>query len=495
MSDKEKKPLEEITDTEIANDENAVELSDNACQTDADNSLPLSEETGIEDESTSEKEVYEDEFSDDEFEDDEFIVDDSAEQEKSNTNETDFQTEEVNDNHKNIDEYKSDTKEKNNIIYLIAVALLKIHNTDRKKLVKTLSIWGCVLLLIIFILTDIIPVLPNSYHRRYVGNRYTLGETRNCDYDKFGENVLYIGGGAMCVFGPDMNLEYRKEIHTGLPVVSTNSNTAIVYFKNSSEYVVANKGDVKEHSIDGNICSAYISPDGFHSVATNTIAGHNASVKVYSPEGDSIYEWFTNYNVLDCVVSFSGTNMVASVVEVGENSVSAKLVFFDLTKSEPVSEVVLEDEIIFELYSTERGKIIAVGENETIAYTLNGKKIWQIDYNEKNLKTYDISDDGMLALVFDRYTSTQSESLLEVYDFNGKLNGTHISEKNIRRVSVNNSHALLTVEGGTVLLNNRCRVKEVKEINVNFDRAILFDNYNFGFIIHDGVSEIVSVCH
>lgn len=504
MSDNDKNIFDESVE-----DDAAIESNDAADMNSAeDNSENVAESDTAHTPETDDEQYDDDEFSDDEFAED-YEYEESGEDDyhdgEENFDEDSDATELYEDNDEdNVGDYADDylneedgdkRKDTKGIKYFIASIFLKLHNVERKKLIRNISVVSCILFILILIMTDIIPILPNSYHRSYVGNRFTLGETRNCDYDKLGNNILYVGGGSLCVFGPDMNLEYKKEIHTGIPVAKTNSDKAVVYFKNTGEYIIVNNGEVKEYTVDERICSAYITEDGYYSIVTDAVAGHNACVTVYSPDGEFVYEWFTNYDVLDSVVTFSGTNMVASVVEVTETGVSGKLVFFDMTKSEPIAELTLEDEIIFEMQSTENGKIIAIGESKTIAYTFSGKKIWQIDYDDRNLKTYDVSDDGMLAYVFDRYSSAQSESLVEVYDFSGRLSGAYVSEKNVKTVSANNSHCLLTLEDGTILLNGKCREKKEKYLNMNFEKAILYENYNFGFVIHDGVSETVSVCH
>ena len=100
-----------------------------------------------------------------------------------------------------------------------------------------------------------------------------------------------------------------------------------------------------------------------------------------------------------------------------------------------------------------------------------------------------------IAFVFDRYSSSLSESTVELYDKNGNLQGIYDSKDNIKYISCNNGYVLLSLDRRTVLLDNDADVVKIKNTQNDFKKAVLFDNYNFAFSISDGNAEIMSVKH
>ena len=64
------------------------------------------------------------------------------------------------------------------IIIKINDKISEIKNAEPKKRMKILSSYFALMLIIVLILTDIIPILPNAYNRFYVGNSFVIGETQ-----------------------------------------------------------------------------------------------------------------------------------------------------------------------------------------------------------------------------------------------------------------------------------------------------------------------------
>lgn len=377
----------------------------------------------------------------------------------------------------------------------VAQKIYAFGQLDKKQKRKRIFISAVVLVLLVLIFTDIIPILPNSYHRSYVGNKYTLGETMGNDVEKYGDNVLYASGGSVICFGPDMSPESTIDTFSGTPIIRTTGEGAIVYSKNGDTALVMTSPDkYKLVDSDEAIISASVNEDGDYILVT-VEAGYKACLSAYNSTGQSLYKWHTGSNIIDTAISPDGAEIVASVVEYSQTDIYSKLVFLNTSSKTPVKEVKLDSCIASELVFADANTLIAFGDAFTAAYTPNGSLKWNIDYGGKLLKTYDISDEGNIAFLFNRYNSDLSESRIEIYNTRGKLTGEYDSKSNVRSISINNDFCLLSLDKQTILTDNDGDVRKSKKVDAEYSKMVLYDNYNFAFGINDSIAEILSVKH
>ena len=377
----------------------------------------------------------------------------------------------------------------------LANAIYSFLKLDKKKRNKLIATYTIVFVLVVLVLTDIIPVLPNSYHRSYVGNQYTVGDTGRSTIASYRKGVIYAHDGSVMCFGPDMKLLSEIDTFSGTPFVRTNGDGAIVYAKNGNKaLVMTSEKNQKIVTSEETIISASVNEKGDHILVTKE-AGYTACVSASDYDSKSIYKWHTGNNILDTAISPNGRSIVASVIEYSDTSLYTKLVFLDVTRKDPVMEIPLDSNLAMELVFFDDNTVLAIGDGFTTAYTPGGNQKWQIDYDGKLLKTYDISEDGTVAFLFNRYNSSLSESFVEIYSTRGKRVGSYQSSENVRSISLNNNYCLLVLDGFTVLLDSDGDVKKTKKLNKEYFGLELYQNYNFALGTASGVVETVSVRH
>ncbi len=381
------------------------------------------------------------------------------------------------------------------IIYRILRYIETLKNTEPKKRLRIITSFGVCVLVVLLILTDFIPILPNAYNRFYVGNSYVIGETQGGVYDKIGKNIIYVGNGAIMSFAPDMTCNFKHEISPSSPRLETSGKNAVVYFKNSNKAVIITANEnINDIELTETITGAAISKNGYYGFVTEE-PGYKSCVNIFKPGGASLYKWHTNNPVIDISISENGRSMAAASYTIENNQMAGKLIFFDMKESEPVKEIVTSSNVISELCYINDDVVIAFGDLYTAAYTSKGVMKWRIDYAGRTLKTYDISPTGELAFVFDRYSSELSESTVELYSTSGRLMGKYESKDNVKYVSANNNCFLLSLDGQTVLLDDDADVMKKRMTEKDFRKAVLYYNYNFGFSVSDSVAETISVNH
>lgn len=388
-------------------------------------------------------------------------------------------------------------EEKQHFVWLksyLADKLYEFNQLSKKQKTVRTTVFLVVLVFVILVMTDIIPILPNSYHRAYVGNEHILGETVASDSKKYGDGVIYATDGKIMCFGPDMKVKKEIPGFSGTPIINTNGESAVVYGKNGNNFVVMKSIDkYKVISIDENIYSAKVNAGGGYVLLTSE-AGYKSCLNAYSSSHKLIYEWHTNTNVLDMAFSDNENYIVVSTVEYNDTGVSTKLVFIETSSDRPISEYVMDNQIVSEVFFTHDNTVIAVGDISACGFTATGHQKWDISYDGKNLKTYDY-DDGKIAFLFNEYNSELSESTIEIYSPSGRLRGRYDSPENVRMLSLNNDHCLLLLGKGTALLDDDADLKKTKELKEDYQKVILFDNYNFAFGIRDNIAQTISVRH
>ncbi len=371
----------------------------------------------------------------------------------------------------------------------------KIASDSKKKFIKNIVMILLAITFVLLILFDYIPILPNAYHRSYVGNTYTVGQTQSSDFDKFGDSVIYASNGSVMCFGPDMSLQSKINAYSGVPIVRTNGSYAIIYYKNSKNVLyISDKQNYRKSQASDTILSASVNKRGYYILVT-TESGYNACLTAYDKSNKSIYKWHTNYDIIDSALSPDGKHMVAAVLDYSDTGVCSKLIFFDTTETKPIKEVKCDNNVVSEVYYFDNDNFIAFGNSYTAGFNSIGTQKWRIDYSGKNLKTYDIDSDGQFGLVFNKYNSDLSDSTVEIYNTDGKRKGLYNSKNNVRYISANNGYYLLSLDKETVLLDNGGVVVKIKDTDADFQKAVLYKNYNFAFSITDSVATLMSVKH
>ncbi len=376
----------------------------------------------------------------------------------------------------------------------ISSLYLKYKNTEPKKKRKMTVLFSIALVLALLILTDLIPILPNAYNRFYVGNSYTIGETQSGVYDKFGEDIIYAGNGTVKSFGADMDIKLDIKSPIGSPYMETSNDNAVIYYHDLNEAVVIrNAENIKNITMDNAVTAAAINANGYYGFVTDE-PGYESCVSIFDNSDKSIYKWHTNNHIIDISISDNAHNMTAVSYD-DKAHISGKLIFLSMYKDTPVKELVTDGNLISEIKFINNDTVVAFGDLYTAAYTPEGVMKWRIDYEGRTLKNYDININGEIGFVFDRYSSQLSESVVEIYSADGGLRGKFESEDNIKYISANNDYYLLSLDGETILLNKRAKIKKRKPTVKEYRRAVLYENYNFAFSISDSVAEILSVRH
>lgn len=395
------------------------------------------------------------------------------------------------------DTYEEDSvienKEKGNS-KIFGIFIDKYISMDKKKRKKI--VLGLLLAVILFflIITDIIPILPNSFHRSYVGKSYELSDTQKSSYAPYDDYILYASDGRVICFEPNMKTKQSIDTFSGKPNLRVNTKGAIIYVKNSYNYLVFSDVDTYDmFSLNEKILNANVSSSGSYSIVTKE-SGYESCVNAYTKDNKSIFKWHTNDTITDSAISSNAKYIVTSSLVLTDDNINSKLTFLNTSSSKIVKEIPLEDNLVSELYFVNNDYIIAFGSEYTSCYTINGIEKWKINYNDKVFSTYDISDEGILAFVFNRYNSDLSESSVMLYDLDdGDLLGEYNSNENIKSVSVNNDYCLLSTDDKSILLDDDCDVEKIKEYDFDFDSIKLYENYHFGFVIDDNIARIVSV--
>lgn len=371
----------------------------------------------------------------------------------------------------------------------------KIVSDNKKSMFKNIMILVIILIVAALIFFDYIPILPNAYHRSYVGNTYTVGQTQSSDFAKFDKSVLYASNGTVMCFGPDMSLQNKISAYSGVPNIRTNGSYAVIYYSNSKNVLyISGQQNYKKYQATDTVIGASVNKNGYYTLVTNE-SGYNACLTAYDKNHKSFYKWHTNFDIIDSAVALDGKHIVAAVLDYSDSGVCSKLIFFDTTETKPIKEVRCENNIVSEVCYFDNDNFIAFGNSYTSGFNSVGTQKWRIDYSGKNLKTYDIDTDGEFGLVFNKYNSDLSDSTVEIYNSDGNRKGIYNSKNNVRYISANNGYYLLSLDKETVLLNSGGIVKKVKETNSDFQKAVLYKNYNFAFSVTDSVATVMSVKH
>lgn len=280
--------------------------------------------------------------------------------------------------------------------------------------------------------------------------------------------------------------KWAEPIQISMPVLRGDGNFVLVFEKEGKRFSVYN-GEKKLFSktIDGVIKNGTISDNG-DAVIVFEKEGYKGSVLVYNKSGEEVYLWNSGkYGVLDADISKS-RKLAVSLLDT-EKTVSSKIYFFDMGKTDVDESVDLENSIAFDIVFNE-DMLEVYTDNKIFGVSTRGKIKWDYDLKNKKLAKYAMSEGGTKAVVFDKDNASEV-SLISSAGKEKKTIKTDVLPDIVdimnERILYNDGRTLImTSLSGELLARHTCS-RDIKD-------AYLIDKNNV-FIVYNSSLEFLSM--
>lgn len=189
--------------------------------------------------------------------------------------------------------------------------------------------------------------------------------------------------------------------HTDPPALLCSDTVALSYGIGGSTIAAARhkKGTVLNITVPGPLLDADLSSDSCVCYAS-VQSGYKTVLTVLDQSGAEIYSWYSSSQFFSqCAVSKKARYMAAVALGQDGSSFETTCVLFATDQEEPVAQVSLGSDLIFDLRFVSPRRICAVGESALHYFDLDGSHYAQYPYAGGELMSFDMHADSFTAIV------------------------------------------------------------------------------------------------
>ncbi len=236
-------------------------------------------------------------------------------------------------------------------------------------------------------------------------------------------------------------------------------------------------------SIDKDIISAKVTPDGNCAVATDT-DGYKGRITVYNKRGSEQYAWNSGGGyITDIDITDNGRYLAVAQLVVGDGKTDTKIQFIDTRRGDVVSTAERSGEAAAEVKFVGGDKLVVVTDSHIAAYNKNSKQLFDISLDGKSPSLYSLDSTDAIAVVT---LDNRGNHVLEMYSYSGKQLGAYTATGEIRALSVCGRNAAIVEQKGIVRVTSGGKQKKVVNIAHDVKDICYFDN---GRILSVGASQ------
>lgn len=285
--------------------------------------------------------------------------------------------------------------------------------------------------------------------------------------------------------------EYQNSQHAfANPVMSVNSNYAIVYNADATGFKIINReSTVYSGSSKNKIFSADISSNGVYALLTHG-DDYLSKLTVYRNDNLERYTYsFADYYVNKVSLNKDGSRAVLSGISAKNGGMIAVVYVLDFSQDNYLEKYEFDDSFIYDLKYLDNGNAVALGETSAYYINVEDNKKTEFPYNSRTLTTYSLSRSyGMLLSLSNNPDGRECDILM--VDPNGKKTSEIVTGEQILSLDFRNNKIAALSSSSTVIYDNEGKV--VSELNTSVDvRKLRFVSDNSIYML--GKSKIFQV--
>lgn len=281
---------------------------------------------------------------------------------------------------------------------------------------------------------------------RYLGADGASFPVENGVYAVMDDYLAAASGNAVSLYDDEGTVRARCEISGGQELtLKSRGDFLLVYEIGGTELTLLDSNGQKRCTAAvGSIYDADLAENGSF-VVLSAGDGCRAVLEVYSASGELRFRHSSaTRNLCACAISPDGSYVSAVALGQEELELSSSALLFATDSTEPVGELSLGVQLVYDLAFLEDNRLCAVGETSLAFFTAEGTLLRKYPENEGDLCAYSFGE-GFLAAVYDLYD--QEGCGLMLLDTDGKSAGFCRVAAPLSLNTCGSYTALLTADG------------------------------------------------
>lgn len=238
---------------------------------------------------------------------------------------------------------------------------------------------------------------------RYAGNsaEFSFDSHSSNDYLSFRRGLAVASVSGLLCLDEDGKEAALVQNRTDPPALLTNDTVALCYGIGGSTLTAAHhrKGTVLDLTIPGTLLDADLSSDSCVCYA-GVQSGYKTVLTALDKTGEEIYTWYSSTQFFSqCAISKKARYMAAVALGQNGSSFETTCVLFATDREEPVAEVSLGSDLVYDLRFVSPRRLCAVGESGIHYFDIDGANYANYPYTGGELLFFDTQADNFTAIV------------------------------------------------------------------------------------------------
>ncbi len=302
----------------------------------------------------------------------------------------------------------------------------QMHTPQGKKLLRRIVLFALILLLVLggcalYIFRDSINTDAMRRYFKYLNvtetdstGHFSFDAHSGNRYAGLGDGLALASVSGVTVFGANGAEQAALQMPMSLPSLRVGKDAALCFDAGGTGLctVSGRKGAILQVTSDRAILDADISSDDCVCYATSE-SGYRSVLYVYNAAGTKIYRWLSSSRYLPvCTVSTGAKYLAAVALGQQEGMFQSSVVLFDTTQEEPLRELALGSDLIFDLEFLPDDTLLAIGETTASWLKLDGTLLGRYSYADAYLKDFETGGSGFLTLCLNMYKAGSRYSVV-----------------------------------------------------------------------------------
>ena len=237
------------------------------------------------------------------------------------------------------------------------------------------------------------------------------------------------------------------------------------------------------------ILSAKLNKNGYIAAVTDE-AGYKGVLTVYNRRGREIFKWHSGTGYIGDAELLPDNGVVVSQIMTDRDKVYSRILIPDMKDGGEAKCTAELEGLVMKLECGDGGDITAISDSALCGFKKNGKKVFEVSFEGRQLLQYDISNRGNMVLAFE---DSLGNTVLESYSSKGTLRGNYSSGEKLGAFAVSGECILAAGQQGVVRLTPEGKVKGKTEVSHDVQEIAIFAGRKRFITIGGGGAELLKV--
>ena len=306
-------------------------------------------------------------------------------------------------------------------------------------------------------------------------------------YDK---DVLLVSGEGVCAYNASGQEVWRIQTANTSPFVDTEGKYLLIGEMSGKSFgVYSGNKELRACKPENNLISAKLNKNGY-TVLLCEEAGYKGKAVVQNLKGNEVFKWYSGEAYMtDAALSDDNRYLAVAQLMTNKEKVYSRMIFFDIEKNEQIAMEEREDCIIAEVRFSGSGWT-AVSDSELLGFTKTGKIKYEVGFQGRTVSDFNIDNPNNMVFAF---INNQNNTVLEMYDKNGKLRGSYAASGELKNLTVKGEVVLCSQLRNLMYLDPSGRLRKTESISHDMKNVQLFGDRKHVLVMGGTTANILKI--